>query len=191
MDHKSSLRRLVILAALVLLVAPASGQTFGVPFLNDLYVGFFPGALAGPPGGFPCVAPPFAVPAGVPFTLNVTAAAPGMLVIMLVDLGPCAGGFVCLPPIAGPYAAIPLCLAPCGPGTNQSVDIPFTATPVLVGYTTPAPPGSPAGTGIFTSPVLATPGLGLVVSVQAILFDPAFGGLIFGSVVTNAATLLI
>lgn len=178
------IRRLVFLCLLAA-AAVAPAQTTGMPFINDLYVAIppGPGTLAGPPFGVPCPALPVVLPAGTVFSINLTTPAPGLTFILFVDLAtpPCAPAAFCLPPVAGPYAVLPLGLC----GTGQSVDI-ISATPGIDGVTAPS-----IGGGIFATPPVVSPGIGLPISLQAAFFDPASMSPLFGMVVSNAVDLII
>lgn len=159
-------------------------QTLNAPCVNDYYV------LSGiglPPLFTPCGGPAVPVPTGSPVTFIVETTAPGLPVAILVDAPSCTPGFFCLPPVAGPYAAIPPAMPPCGPATNQSLDLSF-------GFMTAASGVTSAGffcpgqflVGPLTFPPAAS---GISFSTQAVIFDPAAG--LFGIVVTEAFDVIL
>ena len=165
----------------LLLVAAATAQTRGVGMLNRSFV-TNGGALVFPPPLTACP-PPIPLAPGVPVTFRVQSAAAGMPVMLFLDVGPTVPGAVCLAPAP---VGIPPCLgAPCGPGTNQSLDLaaPFMAT--IAGVTAVRPGGGGYFVVPFTPPVAP---LGLQLSVQAIITDPTVPS---GFIITNAFSVLI
>ncbi len=175
---KRRLSALLCGLAPLLLLATASAQTSGVPFLNRSFV-VNPAGVASPPPMVPSCPPPILLAAGAPVSFQVQTVAAGMPVMMIFDVGPCAPGFMCLAPVPAP---IPPCLPPCG-GTNQSLDLLPAFVLTVTGVTMPLGAG-----GSFAVPVVTPlPAAGVPLSVQTVILDPAMGPA--GFVVTNAYTV--
>ena len=193
------LRLISLSLILVVVMGPLSvAQTTGIPLVNDLFVDIgATGVPGGPPGGAPCTfVPPLPLPPATPFMISLTTPAPLLGAVIMVDIVPCAPAFTCLPPVFGPYAAIPPAMfcpvSPTGLVTNQSVDMLFTPTSgALVGGITAPIPGTPGG--MLSSPVFISPPfpIGIIVTCQAVFFDMAGGSPFFGMVVSNAIEILL